>query len=275
MFSNNAIEADRLILEESLARLESLCPVPVRVEMVEESELLAAQGSFGLVLTMAQSKEALALLEKKFPHALIWNSPASIRNCYRKAMSTLLSALPVSYVPFCTLRTDGEIPQNLDPKESYWLKRSDFHAINDEDVTLAENIKEAGEKLEKFRQRGIGEVILQRHIHGDIYKFYGVKNQFFRPIRVRSFLPESSAPDFTFLKNSATLAAEALGLTIYGGDAILDAHGKFHLIDLNDWPSFRICREDASKAIAASVVEYFSSIRGTTNTYTPPVSTHA
>ena len=36
---------------------------------------------------------------------------------------------------------------------------------------------------------------------------------------------------------------------IFGGDAILDDHGCFHFIDLNDWPSFRICRDDAARAV--------------------------
>ena len=37
--------------------------------------------------------------------------------------------------------------------------------------------------------------------------------------------------------------------TIYGGDAII-ADDTAYLIDLNDWPSFSACREDAAKAIA-------------------------
>ncbi len=54
-------------------------------------------------------------------------------------------------------------------------------------------------------------------------------------------------PNLSELQQVAAQSAEALGLMIYGGDAIVDAEGKFHLIDLNDWPSFRICREDASR----------------------------
>jgi hypothetical protein len=55
------------------------------------------------------------------------------------------------------------------------------------------------------------------------------------------------------LQKMAAASADELGLLVYGGDAILDAKGKFHLIDLNDWPSFRICREDAANAIATLI----------------------
>jgi hypothetical protein len=250
IFSNNAIDADRQILEDSIARLQRLSPLPFQVEMAEEGEVKNLAGSYSLVLTMAQSEESLAALDKALPGAPIWNSTAAIRNCYRKAMSEMLIALPVGYVPYELLPTDGSRKPTLAENETYWLKRSDFHAIADEDVTLAESPEEVEAKLKRFQSRGVLEVILQRHIHGDIYKFYGVKGGFFRPIQVRKFLSSPATPDLSGLERKASLAAEALGLLIYGGDAVLDQNGDFHLIDVNDWPSFRLCRDEAAQAIA-------------------------
>jgi hypothetical protein len=259
MFSNNAIEADRLILEQSIAEMEKASPFRLQVEMVEESEVEALSGAYALVLTMAQNESSLKALENALPDSPIWNSSAAIRNCYRKAMSQSLSALPVGYVPFQLLPTDGSVAPKTDGQSSYWLKRSDFHAIADEDVTLAESEAELKEKLARFRARGVSEVILQRHVHGDIYKFYGVRGKFFRAIRVRDFLgARATAPNLASLERCAARSAEALGLMIFGGDAILDEEGKFHLIDLNDWPSFRICREDAAKAIAELSLEHLA-----------------
>ncbi|HEY8279381.1 MAG TPA: hypothetical protein VIH99_07155 [Bdellovibrionota bacterium] len=251
-FSNNAIEADRLILEESIAQLQKR--TPLELEMIEEDEALEAFGSYDLVLNMAQAEHTLKCLDKNFGQSPIWNSPGSIRNCYRKAMSRIVSSLNVGYVPFRTLDTSQPAPQ-LEPG-SYWLKRSDFHAISDEDVTLAENSEEVALKLAAFRARGVSEVILQAHVHGDIYKFYGVSGKLFRMIRVREFLPSPPRPDGVALEKYAFAAAEALGLQIFGGDAILDAAGKFHLIDVNDWPSFRICRPDASAAIGSLAADF-------------------
>ncbi len=46
-------------------------------------------------------------------------------------------------------------------------------------------------------------------------------------------------------------AAGALGLEIYGGDAIAAKTGDLVLLDLNAWPSFARFREDAATAIAS------------------------
>lgn len=254
-FSNNAIEVDRLILEESIAALRQKCAAPIELEMVEEEESKTVTGKYDLVLTMAQAEDTLAALDKNLSSSTIWNSPASIRNCYRKTMSRLLSALPVGYVPYQLLCTSTGVPRTV-PGASYWLKRSDFHAIADEDVTLAESEDELKEKLARFKQRGVSEVILQQHIHGDIYKFYGVRGKFFRAIKVRSFLASAPSPDLNLLEQNSFLAAEALGLMVFGGDAILDADGRFHFIDLNDWPSFRICRNEAAPAIGSLAADF-------------------
>ena len=248
-FSNNAIEADRLILEESLNQLRATNAQKLQIELIEEAEVPETRGDYALVLTMAQDHQSLQALDRNFSASPQWNSTLAIRNCYRKTMSETLRSLPVNYAPFQILRTAEAFP-TVDIEGSYWLKRSDFHAISDEDVALAEGPGEIQNTLKKFAARGVAEVVLQKHIHGDIYKFYGVKGQFFRPIRVRSFLTQPVNFDFAVLEKCSTVAADALGLTIYGGDAILDSNGQFHLIDVNDWPSFRICREDAAKAIA-------------------------
>lgn len=250
LFSNNAIEADRLILEHSLAQLERLSPHALEIQMVEEAEAKEVRGSFDLVLTMAQREDTLSALERNLGDSPVWNSSAAIRNCYRMTMSRTLIGLNVGYVPFHVLSTADTTLPALDASKGYWLKRSDFHAISNDDVVRATGTAEIEEKLAKFRARGVEQVILQPHIEGDIYKFYGVRGRFFRPIRVKDVFQDAVKPDFKELERVSALSAEALGLMIYGGDAILDAEGNFHLIDLNDWPSFRICREDASRAIA-------------------------
>ena len=251
IFSNNAIEADRKILEESLKLIESAAPESVKIHTCEETDLETLRPQADLVLTMAQSESALLQLSKKFlPHQVLNNSEA-IRSCYRKKMSETLISLPVNYVPFQIVPTNWPDGMEMERGVPYWLKRSDFHAISDEDVSLVESRGEAEEKLRRFQNRGVAEVLVQRHIHGDIYKFYGVSDTFFRAFKVRDYLKSNSQPNFTNLQKKATIAASQLGVSIFGGDAVLDVNGRFHLIDLNDWPSFRLCRNDASHAIAA------------------------
>lgn len=259
MFSNNAIEADRLILEHSLNYLREKFAGEMEIHTLEESEMAQLQAhpkEFDLVLTMAQSEAALMQIESTFPEEIVINTSRAIRNCYRKKMSEKLTNLSIGYVPYRTIATQT-IPRNLPAEGSYWLKRSDFHAISDEDVCLAEGKLEILEKLKRFRERGVKEIILQEHIVGDIYKFYGVKGKFFRPIKVRDFLSTTKSPDAEAMRANAELAASSLGLSVYGGDAIFDANGKIHFIDLNDWPSFRLCREEAARAIAEFSFEHW------------------
>ena len=52
------------------------------------------------------------------------------------------------------------------------------------------------------------------------------------------------------LREIASVAAETLGLFVYGGDAIIGRDGSITIIDVNDWPSFAPVREEASRAIA-------------------------
>ncbi|MGZ3653944.1 MAG: hypothetical protein ACXVB9_01480 [Bdellovibrionota bacterium] len=269
-FSNNAIEVDRLILEQSISELRAQTGHSLEIDMIEETEAPLARGTYDLVLTMAQAEETLKAIDQNFGSSPVWNSPAAIRNCYRKAMSRILTSLNVGYVPYQILSTSLEAPKIPDGS-SYWLKRSDFHAISDDDVTLAESQAELELKLARFSARGVTEVILQRHIHGDIYKFYGVRGKFFRAIKVRDFLKATTAPDVGGLEKDSFAAAEALGLQIFGGDAILDSEGRFHFIDLNDWPSFRICRDDAARAVGALARDFLE--RGVTERASAAVAT--
>jgi D-alanine-D-alanine ligase-like ATP-grasp enzyme len=56
-------------------------------------------------------------------------------------------------------------------------------------------------------------------------------------------------------------AASALGLEVYGGDAIATATGDLVLLDVNAWPSFALFREEASAAIASYLALRFSGER--------------
>jgi hypothetical protein len=60
------------------------------------------------------------------------------------------------------------------------------------------------------------------------------------------------------LKQVATDASAGVGIDIYGGDAIVGKDGNFHIIDLNDWPSFAPCRDKAAGHIARVIYEKFT-----------------
>lgn len=58
----------------------------------------------------------------------------------------------------------------------------------------------------------------------------------------------------------ARRAAAALGLEVYGGDALVTAPGRFVLLDLNAWPSFALYRDEAAERIASYLALRFSGV---------------
>ena len=59
------------------------------------------------------------------------------------------------------------------------------------------------------------------------------------------------------LSEAASGAAAALGLEVFGGDAIIKADGEPMIIDLNAWPSYALYRDRAAQAIADCLTERF------------------
>lgn len=118
-----------------------------------------------------------------------------------------------------------------------WVKRSDY-TEHPSDVVFASTEEARQKAIEAMRARGISDIVCQRHREGREVKFYGVGRSFFRP------------EGLTALRDMAFEATAEKGLEIWGGDAVIGAGGDIHIIDLNDWPSFSSCREEAAKAIA-------------------------
>jgi hypothetical protein len=118
--------------------------------------------------------------------------------------------------------------------------------------------------LHGFATRGIPFVVAQEHVPGDLVKFYGVRNAtapldtnwfewFYH--RDKGMLGYSFEP--LNLRRAAFGAAAALGLEIFGGDAIIQADGKPVIVDINAWPSYARYRDRAAQAIAELLAERF------------------
>ncbi len=95
-------------------------------------------------------------------------------------------------------------------------------------------------------------MILQEHLEGDTVKFYAVRGSDLFHWYYLNGVHRTPFPTGT-LREIASVAAETLGLHVYGGDAIVARDGSLSIIDINDWPSFAPVREDASRAIAQLV----------------------
>ena len=222
-------------------------------------ELLSAPGVNGngapkdasLIFSMCQGRESLLrLAEWERDGVPILNRPGAALNTHRDHLGSKMERAGVPFPRTQLLETahgvNGVQTQN---GQGLWLKRGDVHASVGADVRWFASTENLDQAVADFNARGITHAAVQAHCVGDEIKFYGVgEGEFFH------WFYSSSDNGFTVnekaLIDLAGRAARAAGLTIFGGDVIVDRDGHLTLIDLNDWPSFAPCREEASEAIA-------------------------
>ncbi|MEK7657352.1 MAG: hypothetical protein AAB412_06310 [Elusimicrobiota bacterium] len=253
--SPNRETDDALILKAVLAQLETL-GIAVRL-MTPESVDRHDPSGWDLVLPMCEAYPRLKRLEGLVRDSrTLWvNEPRAVFNCYRLRMSELLANSPeVRFPPTQARRVSqgaGRGPTAAEAGPGWWIKRGDVHNTCDHDVVFARDRAAAGRILEDFARREITHYVVQPHVEGDLVKFYGVgPGRWFTwfyhdPVRAKR-LP------FTLdaLAGMAAAGAKALGLEVFGGDAIISKGGAVTLLDINSWPSFAKVREEAAVQIS-------------------------
>lgn len=251
-FSPNSVSKDAAILEGVVGALsqQGYC---VKTFSEETPDDVEAQ----VYLSMGRERrmlERLATAESR--GAVTINSAASVALCCNR--HRLFDVLHKEGIP---------VPEAVGD-DGYWLKRGDGCAESAGDVRYAADEKEMKAVKEAMESEGIKDIVVQAHVKGDLVKFYGVRGtDFFRMFypgddgqmkfgdESRNGLPQHYLFDMDELRGMTDRAAEIAGVDIYGGDCIVRADGSLCLIDLNDWPSFSRCRDDAAKAIAQLTVE--------------------
>jgi hypothetical protein len=193
--------------------------------------------------------------------SIVVNSPNAVRNTYRHRMIELFArhcvATPASHV----VATNAKGPP---PPAAVWVKRYDFHATQPSDVIYVASETGWREALDRFARRDIPFIIAQEHVAGDLIKFYGVRSEtmpvaanWFEWFYHRDKGMLGYAFDVSRLREAIFGAAAALGLEIFGGDAVVQEDGKPMIIDINAWPSYARYRDRAAQAIADHLMERF------------------
>ncbi len=190
------------------------------------------------------------------------NGPSAVLNTYRDRMIPLWRQAGLPFPRSAFVATGVGDPDGTGPA---WVKRADVHNTREGDVVFAPDGATVRAALLGLAARGIPRAAIQEPVAGDLIKFYGVGD----PRRVPGWEPwfrwfyhkdqrlAGHAFDPGGLTALARRAAEAVGLEVYGGDAIVGADGAPVLIDLNAWPSFALYRDEASERIAAYLAARF------------------
>jgi glutathione synthase/RimK-type ligase-like ATP-grasp enzyme len=251
-FSPGKVEADAAILDAVLAELASH---GIETEAFDAKTFVASTAAAAdaeIILAMCQSESALRrLAELESNGAVAVNSALAIRNCYRDLLGAGLLRARVPSPDGVLLATASPIDMRrlsaLDLEAGVFVKRGDLHALAPQDVQEVRGRAELATTLADFARRGIALVYVQQAATGHTVKFYGVSGaEYFNVIAQEGEVSEEVA---RALAEAAGVAATALGLEAWGGDALVDGD-RFAIVDFNDWPSFSRVRAPAARAIA-------------------------
>ena len=166
-----------------------------------------------------------ALQAQGIPHV---NSPHAVLNTYRECMVEQLREANVHFVRSDVVTTAG--PASSGVSFPVWLKRGDVHYMQEGDVVLAETPEVLGRGTGGPGEPGDSSSDRPApHVEGDLVKFYGIGNSrgpdggprwhwwfYYRDQRVAGY-----GFDQAVLAHLIRRAATALGLEVYGGDAIV------------------------------------------------------
>ena len=253
--SPNRESDDALVLT---AVMDQLAILRTRTALIrpEDFDRVDVSG-YDLIVPMCETYPRLMRLKKIEAQtgALVINPADAVLGCYRTRMIASFAQTPeLRYPPTEMRRTTAAAnaqPPSFEAGNGYWIKRGDVHNTCSDDVAFARNWREVDAIRREFASREIEFMAIQRHTDGDLIKFYGVgPNQWFT-----WFYHDPSASrrlpfELEDLAAQAELAAKAVGVEIFGGDAIIAPDGQIFVIDINSWPSFARVRAEAAVQIA-------------------------
>lgn len=247
------------------------------VNIYSEEQLIAGEVKEPIIVNMCREQQSIALLQQMEKEGrIVVNSGFGIENCTRERMTRLLLDNNIPHPESLIVNTDDTIQEAL-KKHNFaqcWIKRGDFHAMHKEDVSYARHPEEVQGLLQEFALRGISRAVINKHLEGDLVKFYGVQDTpffyWFYPFDLghskyghEEINGKSQGLKFDVEKlyQICQNSSKVLNVMIYGGDCIISPDGKIRIIDFNDWPSFAPCRDDAAPHIAQCILNHINNCK--------------
>ena len=214
-----------------------------------------------VVCSMSRTAATIERLKRAEEQGIIVvNTTTAVENCSRKRFMELLQCNGIPQPAYKVIGCTAELMEGCYP---CWIKKADGWSCRKEDVCYAQDKEEAARAIELMAQHGERKFIQMQHCRGDIVKFYGIAGRLFHHTyptggkfghEEMNGTPKHYAFNTAALEEIAQRAARAIGLEIYGGDAIITPQGDIYIIDINDFPSFTAVREAAAAEIAALIM---------------------
>lgn len=229
------------------------------VERIGEQEIDATR--YDAICHMSRTQTVLEKLKTAEKCGCkVLNSPMAVEQCSRLQFMNILRDNGIPQPEFHILHTTDSLNGIHYPG---WIKKGEGWSCRKEDIVYVTNEKEAKEAIGKIADEK-NCALFCNHAEGDIIKFYGVGNDFFTytypdPEKTKfgwekiNGKPQRYPFDENRLHDTAFSAARAIGLTIFGGDAVINGKGDIAIIDINDFPSFSPVRQEAARHIAKMI----------------------
>ena len=266
VFSPNSVERDALIAQAVAHELEARAQCTV--QLVCEEELCHMPPPVGCagVFSMARGAGALQWLRGVQAQGVpVVNAPDAVAAATRRRIDSLSRVLGVPR-PHCVAGGPETAAEDWCTGFPCWLKRDDGCAQQQADVVYCADGAALREALHHLRSQGVEHWVAEQHVAGDVLKFYGVLHTPFfyvagGALAYSKFGHEAIngayqgyAYSASALERHARALAEALGIEVFGGDAVITPGGEALIIDFNDWPSFSSCRSQAAASIVSRII---------------------
>lgn len=221
---------------------------------------------YDAIFHMSRSAATLEKLSKCEENGVyVTNSVEGVRNCSREIFVKIFKENNIRQPRYTHINISAGNHSSL--QYPGWLKKGEGWSCNADDILFAAREEDYKSALITFTAKNCHRAIFCEHITGDIVKFYGIQSENY----FRWYYPNPSATKFGLeqingvqqkykfnteeLHATATRAAKALNINIYGGDCIITPKGEIYIIDLNDFPSFSTFCDEAAKIISTSIIK--------------------
>lgn len=275
-FSPNNIAKDRRILDLSIQKLKEERPYWTVVQVTEEDfgQNTSLQ-DVSLVVGMPRRLKSLMRLQSLGIKS--YNSARGIINTAtsRELSLSLLNDAGISVPEFWSY--DPEADEMFQCDESLqtllpgWVKAIRHNGSQSGDVTYVETPLEADSAILRLASEPVQDIVVTKHLHGDLLKVYAVVDSQNEIMFSRWFYPQETRytkfgdelrndslsyynVEESTIKELIRQISQVLDLQFFGFDLIVGPTGEMTVIDVNDWPSYSICQDEAAEAIARTIL---------------------